>query len=198
MKLFAIPFFLILLSAAYGQQLEDVVEVDRVDFNSLRDDSIQIAIELTCGKNPSSEARSSTFVENVGVKLYLAWAREDTSREFDYYAAEVEIAIMEEREEYNVYFYLPGLIAERDSLPDDPEFFYVEISVDGEKQKPQSNAMSKNIPNLDILNSFISSAESGGAKNESLLMPSYLLPGSGIDPGSVSNLPIYKRRDTAK
>lgn len=195
MKYLLIPLFFI-FSAAYGQQLQDVIEVDRVDFNSLRDDTIQMVIEMTCGENPFPDARNPRYVENVGLKVYLAWVRDAAAREYDYYTAEVEIAIMEQGEDYNVYFYLPGLIAERDRLPDDPEFFFVELSIDGNEQKPQKNAMSGNIPNLEILNSFISRAEGDGVKNEHLLMPYYLLQGTNVDAGSVSNLPTFLRKDT--
>ena len=75
----------------------------------------------------------------------------------------------------------------------DPDFYYVEVSVDGEAQKPQKAAMSSNIPNLEILNSFISKADAEGAANEHVLMPIYLT--SGIDLGRVSQLPAFLRRD---
>ncbi len=55
--------------------------------------------------------------------------------------------------------------------------------------------MSSTIPNLDVLNSFISKAESEGAENEHVLMPIYLLSGSGVDLGRVSQLPAFLRRE---
>jgi hypothetical protein len=53
--------------------------------------------------------------------------------------------------------------------------------------------MSSNIPNLDILNSFISKADAEGAGNEHVLMPIYLV--SGVDLGRVSQLPAFLRRE---
>jgi hypothetical protein len=167
--------------------------VDRVDFNSLRDDWIQMEIELSCDGNPAPDARDERYVEKIKVKAYVAYERDGQARSFDYYTSEVEIIIMEKGDNNNVYFYLPGLIVERDSLSTDPDFYYVEVSVNGEPQKPQKSAMSSNIPNLEILNSFISKADSEGAVNDDILMPIYLV--SGIDIGRVSDLPAFVRRD---
>ena len=105
----------------------------------------------------------------------------------------LEILIMEKGDDNNVYFYLPGLVVERDQLKTDPDFYYVEVSVNDNAQKPQKTAMSSNIPNLEILNSFISKAESEGMDNEHVLMPYYLV--SGIDLGRISQLPAVLRRD---
>lgn len=192
---FLITPLLFLFCSLHAQVLENVVTVNRVDFNSLRDDWIQVAIDLTCGENPSVEARNKAFVENVGVKVYLAYLPKDKQTpDFDFYTAEVTIAIMENRDKRNVYFYLPGPIAKRDGIRrPEPEFFYVEVTIDGQPQKPQTKGMSGNIPNLDILNSFISKAESGSGATENLLMPIYLV--EGADLGRVSNLPVFLRRE---
>jgi hypothetical protein len=100
---------------------------------------------------------------------------------------------MEQGDDNNVYFYLPGLIVERDQLSTNPEFYYVEISVNGVLQPPQRAAMSSSITSLDILQSFISRADSEGVVNDHVLMPIYLV--SGIDFGRVDDLPIFLRRD---
>ena len=118
-------------------------------------------IELSCEGNSAEEARDKNYVEKIKVKAYLGYTRDASTRSFDYYTSEIEIIIMEKGDDNNVYFYLPGLIAERDQLKTDPDFYYVEVSVNGDAQKPQKAAMSSNIPNLDILNSFISKADSG-------------------------------------
>ncbi len=192
MKKYFVPI-LALLAGSISLCAQEAIKVDRVDFNSLRDDWIQMEIELSCAGNPSPDARDSNFVEKIKVKAYLAYLRDASARQYDYYTSEVEIIIMEKGDDNNVYFYMPGLIVERDQLKTDPDFFYVEVSVNGEAQKPQKPAMSSNIPNLEILNSFISKADSEGAENEHILMPIYLT--SGIDLGRVSKLPAFLRRD---
>lgn len=190
-KLLSTFYVLILLTSPLIAQ--EAIKVDRVDFNSLRADWIQVQIELSCNGNPSPEARNRRFVEEIEVKVYLAWERDAEAREFDYYVADVEIIIMEQGDDNNVYFYLPGPIVERDRLRTDPDFYYAEISVGGELQTPQKSAMSSNIPNLDILKSFTSKANAGSTENEHLLMPIYFV--SGIDLGRVSDLPVFLRRE---
>jgi hypothetical protein len=185
--------FCLLSALASPLFAENAIEVDRVDFNSLRGDWIQMEVELSCLGNPLPDARDKRYVENIRVKVYLAYTRDEQARQFDYYVSEVEIVIMEQGDDNNVYFYLPGLIAERDQLATDPDFYYVEISVNGEMQPPQKSAMSSNIPNLEILESFTSKADAGSLDNEHLLMPIYLV--SGVDLGRVSDLPVFLRRD---
>ena len=188
--LFLSALFVGLLSAT----AQEAIMVESVDFNSLRDDKLRIEIKLSCDGNFDSEARDKDFVENIQVKAYLAYERDAQERSFDYYTSKVEIIIMEKGDDRNVYFYLPGLIVQRDQLKTDPDFFYIEVTVDGQVQKPQNTAMSGNIPNLDILNSFISKADSEGGVNEHILTPIYLMVG---DPelGRVSDLPAFLRRD---
>lgn len=195
MKKYSAPILALLASSFFFGALsaQEAIKVDRVDFKSLRDDWIQMEIELSCEGNPNPDARHKNYVEKIRLKAYLAYERDARTRSFDYYIGEVEIIIMEKGDDNNVYFYLPGLIVERDRLKTKPDFYYVEVSVDGEPQKPQKTAMSSNIPNLEILNSFISRAESEGGVNEHVLMPIYLT--SGIDLGRVSDLPAFLRRD---
>ena len=188
-------FVSILAFAAASLMLpaQEDIRVDSVDFNSLRDDWIQMEIELSCEGNSAEEARDKDYVEKIKVKAYLGYTRDASTRSFDYYTSEIEILIMEKGDDNNVYFYLPGLIVERDQLKTDPDFYYVEVSVNGSAQKPQKVAMSSNIPNLDILNSFISKADAEGTGNEHVLMPIYLV--SGVDLGRVSQLPAFLRRE---
>jgi hypothetical protein len=189
-EIFAILTFPLVAMVGFAQE---AISVDQVDFNSLRDDWIQVEVELSCHGNPAPDARDKRYVEQIKVKVYLAYVRDASARQYDYYMSECEIVIMEQGDDNNVYFYLPGLIVERDQLPTDPEFYYVEISVADEVQLPQRSAMSSNISNLEILQSFISRANADGSVNDHILMPIYLV--SGIDLGRVDSLPIFLRRD---
>ncbi len=189
--LFPLSLIFGLFASVFAQEM---IKVDRVDFNKTKDDWIQMEVELSCDGNTAPDARDPRYVENIKVKVYLAYVRDAKSRAFDYYTSEVELIIMEKGDDNNVYFYLPGLIAERDQLqPVDPEFFYVEISVNDQPQKPQKTAMSANIPNLDILSKFTSNAVSNGAVNEFILMPIYYAPSAYL--GRVDKLPAFRRRD---
>jgi hypothetical protein len=207
MKKFLSPrHLLVLLTACLATSLTtplfavDAIQVNQVRFNSVGDDWIQMEVELACEGNQSPEARNPRFVENIKVRVYLAWKRDAKELLFDYYSSEVEIVIMEQGDDNNVYFYLPGPIVDRDRLKKEPDYYYVEISVDDEMQQPkgQTPAISRNISNLEILKSFTSKANAESLKNEHLLMPIYLLSGSGVDLGRVSALPVFVRRDVRK
>ena len=187
-------FLFTLFAGALSATAQEAIKVDRVDFNSLRDDKLQVEIELSCDENLNPDARKKDFVENIRVKAYLAFERDAQERSFDYYTSEVEIIVMEKGDDKNVYFYLPGLIVERDQLKTDPDFYYIQVTVDEQLQKPQNAAMSSNIPNLDILNSFVSKADAEGGANEHLLTPIYLMTGDS-ELGRVSDLPAFLRRD---
>lgn len=194
MKKTLFPIFIFIVSV-FTVCAQEAVEVKKVDFNKTDDDWIQMEIELACGDNRLPDARDSRFVEEIKVKAYLAYKTKH-SQGFDYYTSEVEIVIMEKGEDYNVYFYLPGLIVERDQIqPQEPEYYYVEVSVKGSLQAPRkgSKAFSPNIPNLEALTTFTSQA---GEKNQHLLMPVYFVPAEYL--GRVSDMPTFLRRDVRK
>ena len=66
--LFLLAFFVGSLSAT----AQEAIMVESVDFNSLRDDKLQIEIKLSCEGNFDPEARDRDFVEDIQVKAYLA------------------------------------------------------------------------------------------------------------------------------
>ena len=195
--LFPVLFFFTFFSFLSAQ---DIVEVKKVDFKKTKDKTkdywIQMEIELFCGPNTLATARHKDYTENVKVKVYLAYERDASARLYDYYTSEVEVVIMEANEDYNVYFYLPGLIVERDRLNQpEPAFYHIEISVGGTAQAPKggSRAISDQIKNLQVLQSFLTQAEAGSAVNDSILMPIYYAPNEFW--GQVDDLPLFLRRD---
>ena len=82
---------------------QEAIMVESVDFNSLRDDKLQIEIKLSCEGNIDPEARDRDFVEDIQVKAYLAFERDVQERSFDYYTSKVEIIIMEKGDDKNIY-----------------------------------------------------------------------------------------------
>jgi hypothetical protein len=184
------------LFAALSASAQQAIEVKRVDFKKTSDRWIQMEVQLSCEGNSAAaaaDARDPRFVEKINVKVYLAFTRDASARLYDYYTSQVDIIMMEKGDDNNVYFYLPELIVERDQLQTTPDFYFVEISVDGQTQDPQKEAMSSSIANIDILNSFISKAKSEASVNDHFLMPIYLV--TGVDLGRVSKLPAFLRRD---
>jgi hypothetical protein len=185
------PQICLFIAASASMFAQEAITIDRVNFKSLRDNWVQMKVELSCGGNPSPDARNTRFVEEIKVKAYLAYKVGDG---FDFYFSEVEIIIMEQGDDNSVYFYLPGQIVERDKLSStDPDFYFVELSVGGEAQPSQKTARSSSIKNEAILASMKAKAESEGTKNEHILMPVYYVPAEYL--GSVDKLPTFLRRD---
>jgi hypothetical protein len=187
-------YLLPLLFVAATSFAQDMVEVDRVKFNSLRDNWVQMEIQLSCNGNPLPDAKNSRYLEDIGVKVYLAYSEDGAAGKFSYYISEVKIVIMEQGDKNNVYFYLPGLLVERDRLKTDPDYYYVELTVDGTALPPQERtSMSSSIKSLQILESMKSSATAAEEENKGKLMPVYFAPAEYL--GRVDRLPTFLRID---
>ena len=172
------------------------IRVNQVDFKTTKEDWIQAEIKLECASNTLPNARSREFVENIGVQLYVAYETDAAKRSYDYYKSEVKIAIVEAREDYNVYFYLPGMIVERDSISNPtPAFYFVGLDVAGNELplKKGSARMSSNIKNPQMLNSFKEKVNEMSTSTKGLLMPSYYV--SSNFKMRVKKQPLYIRLD---
>lgn len=185
-----------MLSLAPLVRAADLIDIDNVKFTGLRDDWVQMEIELSCGGNPLEEARSTRFVEDIKVTAYLAYEIDASAREFDFYSAEVEIVAMEQGDDANVYFFLPGVIAKRDNLPDDPYFFIVEVAIGGRTLPLDEDGVGSRFRgNEAAINSLREKAISEGAKNQFILMPVYHAPVGAIG-ARLQDLPVFLRRDS--
>lgn len=173
----------------------DLIDIDNVKFNGLRDDWVQMEIELSCGGNPLPEARSSRFVDDIKVTAYLAYEIDASAREFDFYSAEVEIVAMEQGDNANVYFFMPGVVVKRDNLPDDPYFYIVEVAIGGRTLPLDDDGVGSRFRgNEAAINSLREKAISEGAKNRFILMPPYLAPVGGLG-ARMQDLPVFVRRE---
>ena len=189
----SIIFFL--LVSIDGLFAENAVTVERVKFDSLGDDWMQIEIDLLCNGSTSPDARNPDFVENITIKPLIAYTM--GGGDFQFYSSSVEVMIMEARDKNSVYFYMPGLVAERDELPSRPDYYYIEVSIGGVIQDPSDagEALSSSIRDLDVLKKMQSraAAQSQIINNEGLLLPAYFAP---IEYSSgARNQPVYNRRE---
>jgi len=192
MTKFCIPFLFIFASVLVATAREPIT-VDRVDFNSTRDNWVQVEIQLKCNGNSLPEARDRRFVENIKVKIYLTYELKNAEAEFDFYTSEVEIVIMEQGDDNNVYFYLPGLIVERDKLSKtNPDYYFVDIYINDVLQPQQDSARSSRLSS-EVALSMKTKAEAEGDKNAHILMPVYYAPVQYL--GQIEDLPVFLRRD---
>ena len=182
-----------LLISLHALVAQDAVTVERVKFDSLDDDWMQMEIELFCNGNMSPDARDPDFVEKITIKPLIAYSM--GGREFQFYSASVEVMIMEVRDKSSVYFYMPGLVVERDELAARPEYYYIEVSVGGVIQDPgdAGEALSSSIRDLDMLKKMQSRAEAQSQliTNEGLLLPAYYAPEEYTS--GARNQPVYIR-----
>jgi hypothetical protein len=186
---------LCIFSCVLSLSANSPLEVDAVDFNKPGDDWVQMEIQLSCNENTLPDAKNPDFVDNAKVTAYVTYASDDKPGEFSYYMSEVAIVSMERGEKYNVYFYLPGLIVERDGLKNEPEYYYVKLSI-GDVEMPLeggSAAMSRSIKSPQALESMISNAKAADSDNKGIFMPHYLAPAEYL--GRVSRLPTFRRYD---
>jgi hypothetical protein len=174
-----------------------MMDVRGVKFDSLREDWVQMEIELQCEGNLLPEARDPDYVERIGVTAFLAYEIDAAAGEFDFYRAEVEIVAMEKGDSANVYFFLPGVIVERDQLPDEPYFYFVEIAIGGRALPLDEDGMGRRFRgNEAAIESLRSKAAAEGSENEFLLMPPYLAPVGAIG-ARMDDLPVFLRREPA-
>ena len=183
-------FLLVSIDGLYAQ---NAVTVERVKFDSLGDNWMQIEIDLLCNGSTSPNARNPDFVEKITIKPLIAYSM--GGGDFQFYSSSVEVMIMEARDKSSVYFYLPGLVVERDELPSRPDYYYIEVSIGGEIQDPSDagEALSSSIRDLDVLKKMQSRAESQSQliNNERLLLPAYFAP---IEFSSgARNQPVFNR-----
>jgi len=193
MKIILIPLCLLFGFFATATSQESV-SVERVNFKSLKDDWVQMEVQLKCNGNSAPDARNSRYVENIQVKVYLGYAIDKSAGQFDFYTSEVDIIIMEQGDDNNVYFYLPGLVVERDNLSSiDPDYYFVEVYVNDVLQLSDRNSRSSSIQNETVLASMKAKATSEGAANDFILMPIYYVPTEYR--GRVDKLPVFLRKD---
>ena len=183
-----VTFFFILVSPLFS---EDAITVDRVKFNTLGERWVQVEIELTCNGNTAPDAVDADYLENITVKPLLAYRT--GSGEYKFYTSQVEIMIMEARDKNTVYFYMPGLIMERDEIRGEPEFHYVEISIAGTVQEPQKGPAMGNIRDLEMLKNMQSKAGAQAEANKNILTPSYFAPPQIHN--DFREEPVYLRRE---
>ncbi len=139
------------------------------------------SMEFVPSQNPIPEARDPNFFENVEILLHLAFkgppAPAGQPPQFDFYSSKVKIAILKAREPMVLHFFIPGYIVERDRLPREPEYWAIEILVDGIAQEPSAKIVSRFYKEqLKFLPTFLTKATQESRKNDGLLMPQFLAP----------------------
>jgi len=152
-------------------------EVTDVDFSSLRDDWVQMEIKVRANKNDAEDAKNERFVDNIKLMAYLGYKRGSRADDgFDFYKAEAEIISIEQGKQKSVYFFLPGIIIDRDRLPKTPPYYFVALEVDGKILPLSNKSYSQATLNDDTLRSMKQKADIESEANDFILMPHYKVP----------------------
>ena len=152
------------------------VEVVDIDFNSLKDDWVQMVIEISSNGNPAEDAKNDRFVDNIKVMAYLAYESNSETKKFDFYKAQAEIISIEQGKQKKVHFFMPGVVIERDRLPKTPPYYFVALEVDGRVMPLTNDAYSQGTLNQDSLRSMKQKADAEDESNEFVLMQYYHVP----------------------
>ena len=142
----------------------------------------QIEVKLFANVSFSNKIfsqRNSKYLDDIEMKLSLCYENRNQKTK-DFYRSTVKIVSMEKGIANYAYFYIPGIVVERDRLDKTPFAWMVEFTLSGNKipndpNKYRSNFSSR-LNTTSTVKSFISNLESGIEKNEGILLPFYLAP----------------------
>lgn len=177
-------------------QADDIVQVDNIKFKNLREDWVQMEVSLRANRNTMEGARNERFVDNIIVTGYFAYEVKSSPSGFEFYKAQVEVISIEQGKKQNVYFFMPGVVAERDRLPKTPEYYFVSLEVNGQIMKMTNNAYSSKLNETSIV-SMKNRADAEADKNQFILKPHYSAPltfiGADMDKVAPLIIPEPKR-----
>jgi hypothetical protein len=181
---------------AVGQDLVQVREIRFTNQNAPSGDRwYRTEINIQANSNPSGDAApNSRWVDNIEVTLTMAFPVEAHGSKYTFYRASATLVSLEQRKNASVYFYLPWEILDRDRLGTrDPEFYAVQIRVDGQDVPLNASHVSRNIGDATVLQNFLNAAAEGVVRTEGVLVPTYLSPFMGMEGRRGS--PSYIRRE---
>jgi len=178
------PLFLVLLTLSLANSLwaqsAPTIDVSNVRFDRIGNDWIMATVEITPDRNPSPQARDEDFLDDVLLTLNLCYEVDNMANGesgYDFYQSTVRMVSIEQSKRYAIYFFLPGVIQDRDDLDSDPFAWLIEMEVAGQKvpmAEDQADGEIQKTP--EGYENFLSQARSSAAANDGILVPSYLAP----------------------
>lgn len=181
------------------------IEIQSIRFDKVKVgkyDWTQIEVKLFANASFSSKTlvqRNSKYLDDIEMCLYLCYDNRNQKTK-DFYKSTVKIVSIEKGVANYAYFYIPGIVVERDRLDKTPFAWMADFTISGNKipndPKKFKNNFSSRLNSLSLVESFLSNLEEGIQKNEGILLPIYLAP-NGVR-GKASNLNklvLYHRLD---
>lgn len=133
-----------------------------------------IFIELTANKNIAPDTRNSRYVDHIKVILTLGYKL--AKQEFAFYQAAVTLVALEQNNSARIAFFMPREIVQRDNLDTEPEYWTVDLVVDGEPLPMRRDRSSRSINNAEQLQYFRNAYAAAIAETKGILVPAHLSP----------------------
>lgn len=192
---FALSLF---LSARAGAQQAPEIEVSNVRFDRVADNWIVGSVTLRPGENPSPDARDEDFIDDVRLTFHVCFEvnLDNVPEEFSFYRSTVRMVSLERRKTYTLKFYLPGVLRDRDDLDADPFAWVVDMEAAGVPIPLRDDQFDgRAIKSKEAFDSFLSKANSEGAANDGIFLPSYLAPANVVNESRLNyrELPAFYR-----
>lgn len=171
-----------LVPSAQAQSDRAPVRVQRVNFNNnvnpTKDNNM--VIQLRAQNQPNENAPNKDYVDNVRVVVTQGYKYPNSTSDTDlmFYRSEAEIATLKLNDNRSLAFWMPADIVTRDRYSREPEYWIIELFVNGEQVPPDRSQVSTSLmrggdPAANLAG-FKSIAESKVAATEGILRPTYL------------------------
>ena len=161
---------------------EDAVRLSGLQFgrarlDGMRDDWMEIVVEIEGGRNLAAAQGNQRFVSGVEVALNLAFLSSGgQGRSQHFFRSAVKIAAIEQGEERKLYFYISPEVIRRDRLSRQPDAYLIEIQVEGKRIPVRSAHLSSNLKGAARVESFRNRVGLESRRNDGLLVPIYETP----------------------
>ncbi len=199
--LLAALFLPTLLSAQEAETPK--IQVDDVRFDRVSDraggDWVMATVQISTDGNPLPNARDDDYTDDVLLTLNLCYEVENLPEgqpPLDFYSSSVRVVSLEKGKRYSVYFFLPGILRDRDDLDVDPFAWLIEMQVAGTRVPMAPDQAGGEIAiSREGYDNFLSRARSGAAQNQGLLVPHYLAPDAIVNSARirVNEIPAFYR-----
>lgn len=176
------PRFCFLLALALwlplAAQESPSIEVSDVSFDRVASNWTSATIRIRPDRNPLPDAIDEDYVDDVRLSFYTCYEvdRGPDGDQFSFYNSEVRMVSLDRAKTYQVVFFLPGVIRDRDDLDLDPFAWVVEMEVGGVKVPLDEDQYGGEIQTRNAYDSFLSRASSEGSANDGIMLPIYLTP----------------------
>lgn len=175
----ALVFAATLGASAADQPVEVSGSVDfKSDVGNLKWNAIYI--DLRANKNPKPDAPNPQYVDDIEVTLTVGY--DHGSSKFSFYQASMTLISLKQGEKKRIAFFIPREIVERDTLPREPDFWTIDIAIEGQELPMVKDRASSSVADAARLSSFKNAYSSKISETEGILMPAHLSPygfGSG-------------------